>query len=169
MVRAASLLFAMALLCAMLSGCGKKVEAGAYSGSVSFNHPMEVEVAGFGPNPGGIEQIDQWGANVTITIDEAGVIWDVQAEAPEGTTMALGMWSVFGGKFTGSITGNYSCKQMMGVTVDVENDGFPVLNGDCSGIHQPDGVDMTLLNDNEAACAMIILAIQDAIITNNLA
>lgn len=164
-----ALVLAAAFMCGLLTGCGsgKKVEAGDYSGSVVFSHPMEVEYTSFGGTA--VEQVDQWGADVAISIDEDGVIWNIQVSAPEGATLALGMWEAHSGKFISSITGNYTCQQIMGIVVDVEDDGFPVLNGDCSGIHQPDGVTLTLLNDFEAACAMTILAIQDAVATNGLA
>ena len=76
-------------------------------------------------------------------------------------------WTVFGGKFISSITGIYSCEDIMAVKIDTEADGFPVLTGDCGGIHLADK-DMTLLNDHEAACALIILAIQNAITANGL-
>ncbi len=56
----------------------------------------------------------------------------------------------------------------MEITVDTEEDGFPVLTGDCGGIHLADK-EMTLLNNQEVACALIILAMQQAITENNLA
>lgn len=161
-----ALLLAAALLCGLLSGCGsKKLEAGDYTGSFSIHYPLETDTGS------GSELVEDWGANVTISIDEDGVIWNIVAEAPEGATMApqAMAWTVYGGKFTGSITGNYTCAQIMEITVDVDEDGFPVTNGDCSGIHLPEGVDITLLNDHEIPCAMIILAMQDAITTNGLA
>ena len=67
-----------------------------------------------------------------------------------------------------SIIGTYSCADIMEITVDTEEDGFPVLTGDCGGIHLA-GKEMTLLNDQEATCAMIILAMQKAITENDLA
>lgn len=169
-IRVTVLLLVLTMVCSIaLTGCGKKIKAGDYTGSVAFDHTAEVEVAAMGPGGGGVQTIDKWGANVTITVDEDGIIWNVVAEAPEGATMTPSYmaWTVFGGKFLSSITGIYSCADIMAIKVDTEADGFPVLTGDCSGIHLADK-DMTLLNDHEVACALIILAIQDAIVSNGL-
>jgi hypothetical protein len=168
-----ALLKAMAmLLTAVLTGCsgGSKIEAGDYSGSVHFDHSAEVTVPALGGGESTQQTFDSWGADVTITVDEDGVIWNIAATAPDGDTMSPSAmaWTVYGGKFLSSITGIYTCADIMEITVDTEEDGFPVLTGDCSGIHLADGQEMTLLYDHESACALIILAIQDAITTNNL-
>lgn len=157
---------------AVMAGCGKKIEAGDYSGSIIVDHPLEVEIPAFGPSAGAgptKQMVEKWGADVTITVDEDGIIWDVVANAPEGATMTTSafMWGPESGKFIGSFTGNYSCADMMDVKVDTEADGFPILTGDCGGIHLADK-DMTLLNDYEVTCALVILAIQDAIVSNGL-
>lgn len=168
-----ALLLAMLLLFStVLSGCGgSQIEPGDYSGSVHFDHSVEASVPSLGGGEATTETFDAWGANVTITVDEEGMIWNIVAEAPEGDTMSTSpmAWTVFGGKFMSSITGVYTCADIMKITVDTEEDGFPVLTGDCGGIHLAEGQEMTLLNDHEAACALIILAIQNAITTNELA
>lgn len=172
-IRVAVLTLVLAMIFSVaMTGCGKKIQAGDYTGSVTFDHSLEVEVPAFGPGAGDgptKQTIEKWGANVTITVDEDGVIWNVEASAPEGATMSTNAmaWTVFGGKFISSITGIYSCEDIMAVKIDTEADGFPVLTGDCGGIHLADK-DMTLLNDHEAACALIILAIQNAITANGL-
>lgn len=164
----------LALVAAMvfsitMTGCGKKIEPGDYTGHVYVEHPAEVSVPALGGGEAQLQTFDKWGADVTITVDEDGIIWNIVATAPEGATMTPSFmaWTVFGGKFLSSITGIYSCADIMAVKVDTESDGFPVLTGDCGGIHLADK-DMTLLNDHEVACALIILAIQNAIVTNGL-
>lgn len=37
---------------AVMAGCGKKIEAGDYSGSIIVDHPLEVEIPAFGPSAG---------------------------------------------------------------------------------------------------------------------
>lgn len=146
-----------ALLC-LLCGCGgKQIEAGDYSGSVRYDHTAEISVPAMGGGEPGSETVDKWGADVTITVDEEGIIWNVQANQPEDARLFPSpmAWTVFGGKFLSSITGVYSCADIMQIKVDTEEDGFPVLTGDCSGIHLAEGQSMTLLNDHEVACALI--------------
>ena len=108
--------------------------------------------------------------DVVITVDEDGIIWNITPTEPEGYKGFANFmtWTVYGGKFISSITGVYSCADIMKITVDTEEDGFPVLTGDCGGIHLADK-EMTLLNNQEVACALIILAMQQAITENNLA
>ena len=171
--RIIALAMAAALMCALLAGCGggkKKIEAGDYTGSVRFSHTAEIPVPGMGDGPSTSETVDEWGADVIITVDEDGVIWNIQCSEPEGARLfpSFMVWTVFGGKFTGSMTGAFTCEDIMAVKIDTEADGFPVLNGDCSGIHLADK-DMTLLYDNAVACALILLAMQNAITTNGLA
>ena len=171
--RSAAMVLAVCIaMVGLLSGCGgKKVEAGDYSGSVRFDHTTEISVPGLGGGAPGSETVDKWGGDVIITIDEDGIIWNIQANQPEDARLFPSpmAWTVFGGKFLSSITGIYSCADIMKIKVDVESDGFPVLTGNCSGIHLADGQSMTLLNDHEVACALILLAMQDAITTNGLA
>lgn len=166
-----ALLLAVLLLCALtLSGCGAaKIEAGDYTGSVRFNHPMELESAGM-DGTATVETVEDWGMDVVITVDEDGIIWNITPTEPEGYKGFANFmtWTVYGGKFISSITGVYSCADIMKITVDTEEDGFPVLTGDCGGIHLADK-EMTLLNNQEVACALIILAMQNAITENNLA
>lgn len=167
-----ALVLTAAMLCGLLTSCGgsKKIEAGDYSGSVRFSHSAEIPVPALGTTDLTYETVDEWGADVIITVDEDGVIWNVQCSEPEGGRLFPNfmVWTVYGGKFTGSMTGVYSCEDIMAIQVDTEEDGFPVLNGDCSGIHLQDK-EMTLLYDNEVACALIILAMQNAITANGLA
>lgn len=167
--RSIALLLVMTMLLSMLlSGCGNKVKAGDYTGSVLFDHPMEVMGS---PDGNGDKQlIENWGCDIKINVDEDGVIWNIDAVPPKDGALYTSemMWSVFGGKFIGSISGNLTCKDIMDIKVDVEDDGFPVITGDCGGIHVPEGTDIVLLNDYEVSCAIILLAIQNAITTNNL-
>lgn len=169
--RIIALILACAALTSLLSGCGgKKLEAGDYSGSVRFDHTAEIAVPAMGGGAPGSETVDKWGGDVIITIDEDGIIWNIQANQPEDARLFPSpmAWTVFGGKFLSSITGIYSCADIMEIKVDVESDGFPVLTGDCGGIHLAAGQSMTLLNDHEVACALILLAMQDAITANGL-
>lgn len=167
-----ALVLTAALLCGLLTGCGgsKKIEAGDYSGSVRVSHTAEIPIPAMGGGDPTAESFDEWGADVTITVDEDGVIWNIVTTEPEGYKLypSFIVWTVFGGKFTGSMTGVYTVEDVMAVKVDVGEDGFPVLDGACGGIHLADK-DMTLLNDSEVACALILLAMQDAITTNGLA
>lgn len=166
-----ALVLACAALAGLLSGCGgKKLEAGDYSGSVRFDHTAEISVPAMGGGAPGSETVDKWGGDVIITIDEDGIIWNIQANQPEDARLFPSpmAWTVFGGKFLSSITGTYTCADIMKIKVDVESDGFPVLTGDCGGIHLAEGQSMTLLNDHEVACALILLAMQDAITANGL-
>lgn len=73
-----ALLLAVLLLCALtLSGCGAaKIEAGDYTGSVRFNHPMELESAGM-DGTATVETVEDWGMDVVITVDEDGIIWNI--------------------------------------------------------------------------------------------
>lgn len=158
--RLVALALSAALLMLCLCGCGgKSYTAGDYSGSVLFEHELDVDGT----------TVTTWGANVTVTIDEDGVIWDVQAEAPEGATLSTQfLWTAHDGQFYSSITGQVTVDEIMAITVETEEDGFPVLYGDCSGI-DTNGVDITLLNTYEVSCALVILAMQDAFTTAGLA
>ncbi len=166
----AAITLVAALLCTLLAGCTSKIEPGDYTGSVRFTHATEIPIPAMGGGDPTYETITEWGAEVTITVDEDGVIWNIQCKEPEGARLFPNfiVWTVFGGKFTGSMTGVYTCKDIMAIQIDTDEDGFPVLTGDCSGIHLVDK-DMTLLHDNEVACALILLAMQDAITSNGLA
>lgn len=167
-----ALVLTAAMLCGLLTSCGgsKKIEAGDYSGSVRISQTAEILVPSLGGGETSTESFDEWGADVTITVDEDGVIWNIVTSEPEGYKLYPSpmAWTVYGGKFTGSMTGVYSVQDIMAVQVDVDEAGFPVLDGACGGIHLADK-DMTLLYDHEVACALILLAMQDAITSNGLA
>lgn len=170
MKRIIALALACAALASLLSGCGgKKLEAGDYSGSVRFDHAAEIEVPGWGSEKEK-KTVEQWGGDITITIDEEGMIWNIQVVQAEGMELCLNamMWPAYGGKFLNSISGTYTCEDIMKIKVDTESDGFPVLTGDCGGIHLADGQTMTLVNDYEPSCALVLLAIQDIITANGL-
>lgn len=148
----------------LLTGCSSKIEPGDYSGSVRIEHAMELD-----SRDGTTETIDNWGCDVVINVDENGLIWDVEVTEPEDATVytnAMG-WTISGGKFLGSMSGTCTIDQIMDIEIDTESDGFPVLNGDCSGIHTKNA-DITLLNDYEVSCALILIAMQDAISENGL-
>ena len=154
----------------MMAACGgKKVEAGAYTATVTYEKEY-VSAGGPGPAPGGPAATQYWGVKVTIYVDEKGVIWTIDAEAPDADHAFTNQftWTVSGSKFTAQFSGVWKVSEFAKIKVGLDSNGFPLTPGDGSSVTHP-SKDVMVLHDAEATCGVVILCIQKIIAENNLA
>ena len=154
----------------LMSACGsKKVEAGDYTATVTYDKEY-VSAGGPGPAPGGPTATQYWGVKVTIYVDEDGVIWTIDASAPDADHAFTNQftWTVSGSKFTAQFSGEWTVSDFAKINVGVDADGFPLTPGDGSSVTHP-SKDIMVLHDAEATCGVVILCIQKIIAENNLA
>lgn len=164
-----ALVLVLGLAVVLLSACGgKKVEAGEYTSTLTYEKEY-VSAGGPGPAPGpGATQY--WGVKVTIYVDEDGVIWTIDATAPDAEHAFTNQftWTVSGSKFTAQFSGAWTVSDFAKIQVGLDSDGFPLTPGDGSSMSHPKK-DLMVLHDAEATCGVVILCIQQIIAENNLA
>lgn len=151
---------------ALAVACSPKIEAGEYTSTVTFD--KEYPSA---PGPGGAPATKQYyGCKVTIYVDEDGVIWTIDATAPDKDHAFTNQftWTVSGSKFTAQFSGEWTVSDFAKIKVGVDETGFPLTPGDGSSVTHP-SKDIMVLHDAEATCGVVILCIQKIISENNLA
>lgn len=148
-----TIVVAVALIAALVVGtvlataCGKSVEPGNYSATVTFDKEYSTGI--------------DYGVKVTINVDETGTLWDLVAEAPDAEHNFTNQftWTVMGSKFTAQFIGEWTVFDFAKIEVGLDDDGFPLTPGDGSTITHP-SKELTVLYDSEATCAVVILCIQ---------
>jgi hypothetical protein len=152
----AALALVMCFACFMLASCGKKIEAGEYQATVTYDKAYS--------------ETQKYGVSVTIYVDEDGVIWTIDASAPDKDHAFTNQftWTVSGSKFTAQFSGEWTVAEFAKINVGVDSTGFPLTPGDGSSVTHPTK-DVMVLYDAEAACGVVILCIQKIIADNNLA
>jgi hypothetical protein len=142
--------------CISLSACGKKIEEGEYTGTVTYETDYDAT--------------HKYGVKVTIYVDSDGIIWTIDASAPDDTHAFTNQftWTVSGSKFTQQFLGNWTVAEFAKIEVGLDETGFPLQPGDGSKINHPTK-DVMSLHDAEATCGVVILCIQQIIADNNLA
>ena len=141
----------------MMAACGgKKVEAGEYTATVTYEKEYDAT--------------HKYGCKVTIYVDEDGVIWTIDAVAPDKDHAFTNQftWTVSGSKFTAQFSGEWTVSEFAKINVGLDSNGFPLTPGDGSSVTHP-SKDVMVLHDAEATCGVVILCIQKIIADNNLA
>lgn len=142
---------------ALMTACGgKKIEAGEYTSTVTYEKDYS--------------DTQKYGCKVTIYVDEDGVIWTIDATAPDAQHAFTNQftWTVSGSKFTAQFSGEWTVSDFAKINVGLDSTGFPLTPGDGSSVTHP-SKDIMVLHDAEATCGVVILCIQQIIAENNLA
>lgn len=147
-----------------ISACSKKysMEPGTYTGSYKSHYHSSYIKAGFGPFAKDEEIVsDHWGIKVTFEVDDDGKIWNLENEACEADEASgeAGYTSFSNSKFNIQFSGLCTIDELMNITVKVNDKGFP----EGEGCIDDKGLNLTIVKDCDAQCALIILAIQEAI------
>lgn len=172
MKKVSKLFFAMLLLsltaaiCFSAFGCGGySLEDGSYTGTYKCKFHAEYTVTTTGPGAGThTYTADYWGSVVTFDVKN-NAIWNLTNAAPDpdgfsdnneyATYINGGMTNTFLSQFSG-----WTLDEIMAVDIKLNESGYPVEM-------DAGGKNIVVAAGQDAGCAIVVLAIKEAITGNS--